>query len=77
MKVTIVSPEKTLFESEVVSVKLPGQLGGFEVLPGHAPIISTLVAGQVICEGSQPYSVEITGGFVEVARDVVSVCVEL
>ena len=49
MKVTIVSPEKTLYEGEVEGVKLPGTLGRFEVLKGHAPIISTLVAGTVEC----------------------------
>ena len=32
MKVTIVSPEKTLFEGEVEGVKLPGAKGRFEVL---------------------------------------------
>ena len=47
MKVTIVSPEKTLYEAEADGVKFPGALGQFEVLNGHAPIISVLEAGDI------------------------------
>lgn len=76
MKVSIVSPEKTLYEGEATGVKLPGEAGRFEVLENHAPIISTLAAGKVVCEGAEPFEVEVSGGFVEVARNVVAVCVE-
>lgn len=77
MKVVIVSPEKVLYENTATAVKLPGVQGRFEVLKGHAPIISTLTKGIVACVGETPYEVEVTGGFVEVARNVVSICVEL
>lgn len=77
MKVCIVSPEKTLYESEAIGVKLPGGAGRFEVLENHAPIVSTLTAGKVVCEGAEPFEVEVSGGFVEVAHNEVSVCVEL
>lgn len=77
MKVTIVSPEKTLYKGEAEGVKLPGALGRFEVLENHAPIISTLTAGRVQCRGDEPFSLDIRGGFVEVARNEVAVCVEL
>ncbi len=77
MKVTIVSPEKTLYEGEADAVKLPGEYGRFEVLKGHAPIISTLARGTVSCSGAEPFETAVSGGFVEVAADVVSVCVEV
>ncbi len=77
MKVTVVSPEKTLYTGEAEGVKLPGELGRFEVLENHAPLISTLVQGSVQCRGGEGFSVEIKGGFVEVVRNEVSVCVEL
>ena len=77
MKVTVVSPEKTLYTGEAEGVKLPGELGRFEVLENHAPLISTLVEGRVQCRGAEDFSVDIKGGFVEVARNEVSVCVEL
>ncbi len=77
MKVVIVSPERTLYQGEASGVKLPGANGRFEVLQGHAPIISTLTAGTVECQGDNPCSFEVKGGFVEVVRNEVSVCVEL
>ena len=40
----IVSPERTLYEGEVRAVILPGELGKFEVLKDHAPLISSLAA---------------------------------
>ena len=43
----IVSPERVEFDGEVGSVTLPGTLGSFEVLTGHAPIISSLEKGKV------------------------------
>ena len=77
MKVVIVSPEKTLYEGEAEGVKLPGVKGRFEVLNGHAPIISTLTAGKVECVGTSSSTFHVKGGFVEVAQNEVSVCVEL
>lgn len=76
MKVIIVSPEKTLYEAEANGVKLPGTKGRFEILKGHAPIISTLSKGVIECIGDKPYMVAISGGFIEMAHDVVSICVE-
>lgn len=76
MKVRIVSPETTLYDGQADSVKLPGEAGRFEVLQGHAPIISTLTQGTVSVQGTERYSVEVSGGFVEVARDTVNVCIE-
>lgn len=76
MKVTIVSPERVLFEGEADGVKVPGEKGRFEILKGHAPIISTLSAGEVACSGAEPFTLAVKDGFVEVAEDVVSVCVE-
>lgn len=76
MNVTIVSPEKTLYTGQADGIKLPGEKGRFEVLNGHAPIISTLSKGTVECLGSEPFTVEISSGFVEVANNVVAICVE-
>ena len=45
MYLEIVSPEATLFSSEVDSVVVPGVNGEFEMLQNHAPIISTLKSG--------------------------------
>lgn len=76
MHVTIVSPEKTLFAGEATSVTAPGGKGRFEVLENHAPIISNLVSGTVSVKGKEPYEIDVKGGFIEVAHNEVSLCVE-
>ncbi len=76
LHVTIVSPEQTLFEGQVDSLTVPGEKGRFEVLKGHAPIISSLTAGSVVCTGEESCELKISGGFIEVAHNRVSLCVE-
>lgn len=78
MKLIIVSPEKTIFTGEATSVSVPGSKGAFEILDNHAPIISSLQAGQIVVRNNTTeQSFDVTSGFVEVARNEVSVCVEL
>lgn len=79
LKLKIVSPEKIEFEGEVNSVLVPGTMGQFEILVNHAPIISSLDKGKVVyaLPGGEKKSLSITGGFVEVQKNVVSLCVEL
>lgn len=77
LRLRIISPERVLFDGETESVKVPGTLGGMEILTGHAPLISALTPGRVqyaTPEGVE--TVEIEGGFVEVQKNVVSLCVE-
>jgi F-type H+-transporting ATPase subunit epsilon len=73
LKLKIVSPERIEFTGEVESVKVPGMLGNFEILTGHAPIISSLQKGVVEFNGQQ---LEVMGGFVAVQKNEVSICVE-
>ena len=78
LQLKIVSPEKIELDGAVESVLVPGTMGQFEILNDHAPIISTLQKGMVeytTTEGKT--SLEILGGFVEVQKNVVSLCVEM
>jgi F-type H+-transporting ATPase subunit epsilon len=70
MKVQILTPEKTVFDGEAESVLVPGAAGAFEVLKGHAPILSSLVAGtaRVIADKKEHYF-QIGGGFFEFSHD--------
>jgi F-type H+-transporting ATPase subunit epsilon len=79
LKLKIVSPEKIEFEGEVNSVLVPGTMGQFEILVNHAPIISSLDKGKVVyaLPDGEKKSLSITGGFVEVQKNVVSLCVEI
>ena len=77
MQLHIVSPLGTLVDTGVSAVFLPGAEAPFEVLPGHAGIISPLLAGEVRYvteEGMQ--SLSIHGGFARVADDKVELAVE-
>jgi len=77
LKLKIVSPEKVEFEGEVTSVKVPGVLGNFEILDNHAPIISSLQKGVVeYTTASETVTINVLGGFAEVQKNEVSVCIE-
>ena len=67
----LVSPEKLLFSGEVDMVVLPAAEGDMGILPGHAPVITTIRHGTIcIFNGN---SVEkrlfVAGGFLEVTPD--------
>ena len=47
MKLEIITPESKIFEGEVDAVRLPGKEGLFQILNGHAPLISTLREGEL------------------------------
>lgn len=73
---SILSPEKTVFEGDVRSVRLPGSAGSFTILPHHAPIVSSLKKGVIIYKtGDGEQSIEIESGFVEKSDEKVSVCI--
>ena len=79
LKLKIVSPEKVFYEGEIESIVVPGTLGRFEVLVGHAPIISSLEKGSVeyTTTDGEKTQFDILCGFVEVQKDVISLCVEI
>ena len=47
LRVRLVTPERTLFESDATAVELPSKSGYMEVLYGHAPLMAELGAGDV------------------------------
>jgi F-type H+-transporting ATPase subunit epsilon len=78
LRLKVISPEKVIFDGEVESLKVPGTLGSFEVLDNHAPIISSLVKGEVEYKGKDgAQKLDIEGGFVEVKKNEISLCVEI
>ena len=62
-----VSPESVLFSGDVDQVDLPGSEGDLGILPGHAPLVTTLRPGivTIIREGAHE-PVVVVGGFAEV-----------
>jgi len=47
MHLEIITPETRIFSGEIEAVQLPGIDGLFQILKGHAPIISALGKGKV------------------------------
>jgi F-type H+-transporting ATPase subunit epsilon len=74
----ILSPTRTVYEGDVLSVIFPGEAGSFAVYPSHAPIIASLKAGEITycAEPNKPLTVSIKNGFVEVNSNRLTVCVE-
>ncbi len=78
LKLKIVTPERIAYDGEVSSVLVPGQKGQFEILTGHAPIISSLGKGVVeYATNDGKHQVQVSGGFVAVQQNEVSLCVEV
>lgn len=78
MKLVVLSPEKELINCEVTAVELPGSAGRFMVWPGHAPLLSSLQEGFVHydpVDSNAREKLPVTGGFVEVINDEITVCV--
>jgi F-type H+-transporting ATPase subunit epsilon len=55
MHLEIITPETKIFVGEVEAVQLPGLDGLFQVLKGHAPIISALGKGKVKVDLINPF----------------------
>jgi F-type H+-transporting ATPase subunit epsilon len=75
MKIEIITPDKKVFEGEIISVRVPGKKGSFQVLKDHAPIISTLVNGLVrmVDQNNNEILYEISGGVIEVKANKIIV----
>ena len=68
------TPQKLIYDGDVSSVKAPGELGSFEILPGHIPFLTVLETGEIrIRETDNPQSLAISGGVFEVLRTGVTV----
>lgn len=77
IRLEIVTPEKLAYQDEVDSVQLPGSEGELGVLPHHAPLVSTLGAGELrLRKGGGEESFAIVGGFLQVLPDRVVVMAE-
>lgn len=77
LKVSVISPEQTLFEGEANSVVAPAHDGEVGILTGHAPMMTLLGSGTLRISGSggeQRFAVE--GGFLQVVDDLVRVVTE-
>lgn len=75
---SIVTPDRLLFEGDVVEVTVPGLDGYLGILPGHAPLLSELRVGIISYrQEAQVSSLYCSWGFIEVLPHRVSVLAEV
>ena len=75
LEVSIVTAERNIFsEADIEKLIVPGALGELTILPQHAALITGLEPGEVrIIRGQDEISMVVTGGFMEVKDDAVTV----
>jgi len=78
IKLEIVTPERRVFDEMVDSVTVPTETGEVGILPNHAPLISALKSG-ILSYSNRGTSdkMVVSGGFVEVNTDKVSVLTDV
>jgi len=77
LKVSVISPERILFEGEVDSVTAPAFDGEVGILTSHAPMMTLLGKGVLrLGVGGSVGRFDVEGGFMQVVDDHVRVVTE-
>ena len=78
LQLEVVTPERRVLAAAVNSVTVPGRNGDMQILPGHAALISELQTGVLAYnQGGTAQQLHVSGGFIEVNNDKVSVLAEI
>ncbi len=63
----LVTPERTVLSKELSSLSCPTTLGQITILPGHEPLVATLVPGELHAKSAkEDFFLFVSGGFVQV-----------
>lgn len=74
LKVSVVTPDGPVYESDVEMVVARAQSGELGVLPGHIPMVAPLQIGGVrMKKADKTEQVAVNGGFLEVRPDKVTI----
>ncbi|SFE61161.1 F0F1 ATP synthase subunit epsilon [Alteribacillus iranensis] len=77
MNVNVVTPDGTVFDGDVDMVSVRAQSGELGILPGHIPLVAPLSVESVrLKKGSATDILAVSGGFVEVRPDRVTILAE-
>jgi F-type H+-transporting ATPase subunit epsilon len=78
IQLEVVTPERRVLAEPVDMVTVPGLGGELGILPGHTPLISQLQTGVLTyVQDGKSFLLHVSGGFVEVREDHVSVLAEI
>lgn len=73
LDVLVLGPQEVFFEGRAQSAIFPGEMGVFEVLPFHKPLLSRLISGIIIVDN---FRMDVTRGVVQVKSNKVTAIVE-
>ncbi|MDP9348594.1 MAG: F0F1 ATP synthase subunit epsilon [Gemmatimonadota bacterium] len=77
LRVSVLSPEQTVYEGEAMQVVAPALDGQLGILRGHAPLMALLGEGVLrIDNGREAVRFHVAGGFLQVVDNVVTVLSE-
>lgn len=74
-RLSIVTPERVVYDDNVRSMTVPGIDGYLGILAHHAPIITALKPGKIeyFDESGQLFILSVSNGFVEVSNNVATI----
>ena len=78
IKLEIVTPEAKIFSDDVDMVTLTGTEGEMGILPQHMPLMTQLVAGEIVAQkGKDTIFLAVGDGFVQVTADRVAILTDM
>jgi F-type H+-transporting ATPase subunit epsilon len=78
IKLEIVTPEAKTFSDDVDMVTLTGTDGEMGILPQHMPLMTGLVAGEIVAKkGGENIFLAVGDGFVQVTGEKVSILTDM
>jgi F-type H+-transporting ATPase subunit epsilon len=78
LRLEIVTPDETVYSEDVDMVTLPAVEGQIAILPQHIPLMTYMVAGEMIVRKSGQDRFLVVGeGFVEITSNHVAILTEL
>ena len=73
----IITPEKVIYKDEVDEVVVPTENGEIAILPNHINLLTQVNPGELIIKkGAKQEYLAITGGFLEVQHNKISILAE-
>jgi len=78
LKLEIVTPEAKIYSEDVEMVTLPGIEGEMGIYPQHVPLMTQVVAGEIIArQNGQDHHLAVGEGFVEITGDRVAILTDM
>jgi F-type H+-transporting ATPase subunit epsilon len=77
LRVSVITPEATIYEGEAEQVVAPAYNGSLGILRGHAPLMALLGTGTLRIDGAgTQLRYTVSGGFLQVVDNTVTVISE-